>query len=114
MTLCEIVPLSLQFDHAERIPTLPFCGLETAIAWELPVAQLKICGAVKDCPSTVMLRPGGLVVTVACALKLAVTERGALILTDCGFVDPVISPVKFANWKPVLADAVTWTDIPLA
>src|SRR6266478_6501758 len=97
MTLCEIAPASLQFDQAYCVPAAPFCGLGTVTGWLDPCAQKKICGVVNGCPSTVKASPDGFVVTIVCTLKLAVTERGAPITTDCGLVAPDKSPVKFEN-----------------
>ena len=46
------------------------------------------------------------------AAKLAVTEAGAFIVTVCGFVDPVSTPVNPVNAYPVAGVAVTATAAP--
>ena len=45
--------------------------------------------------------------------KLAVTLRGALIVTDTGFALPVASPLQEVNCWPPLGEAVNSTVLPL-
>src|SRR5579864_2245453 len=106
---------SLQLKKVYCVPVAPAWGEVTLMLWVLPGTQLKLCGAVKVVPSTTIARPDGLVATVmdAVALKLAVTLRGALMVTDWGLVVPIRSPVQLANWKPAFAVAVNCTTWPL-
>ncbi len=55
------------------------------------------------------LRPAGDAVTAGRPAKFAVTVRAALLVTDCGFVVPLTSPLQLANRYPVADLAVSWT-----
>ena len=61
------------------------------------------------------LNPLGLVVTVigATALKLAVTLIGPLMVTDPGLDPAGAAPVQLEKTKPLAAEAVSCTDVPL-
>jgi hypothetical protein len=63
----------------------------------------------------VNVRPAGLVVMVmpVVAEKLAVTLRGADMVTPCGLVLPDRSPLQFAKTYPLDAEAVSCTGVPL-
>jgi hypothetical protein len=42
-----------------------------------------------------------------------VTLSGALIVTVCGVAVPLSAPLKPVNEYPLLAVALTWTEVPL-
>ena len=65
-------------------------------------------------PSTMMLKPGGDVVTPMepVGVKLAVTALGALIVIDCGFDVPERSPVNPVNTYEAFGVALTCTVVP--
>ena len=71
--------------------------------WDEPGAHWKTRGAVYAVPSTLMDSPGGLVVIViGCGVlvKLALTLRGALMVSDTGFTEPAASPDQEENCCP--------------
>ena len=63
-TVCEIAPPSLQLLHTYWIPVPLLWGDVVAIVWLEPGAHEKIWVAVYVVPSTLKLRPEGLVCTV--------------------------------------------------
>ena len=92
-------PASLQLAKTYRVPPPP-CEEVVAMVCALPVVQLKVCGAVYATPSTVKLRPAGLVATVTppSTVKVAVTLRAADAESVCGLVAPARSPLQPLNW----------------
>src|SRR5436305_1552125 len=95
VTVWESAPLSDQLAKTYLLLDGPGCGDVVVMEWLLPIIHWNVCGAVSAVPSTMIFRPAGAVVTVilASALKFTVAERAAVIDMDCGFVEPVRSPV---------------------
>ena len=88
----------------------------TAIVWLLPAVHWNVWGAVAELPSTVMLNPGGFVVIVipcGALVKVAVTVRAALMVTETGFVVPDTAPLQPENRLLLLGVAVSCTDVAL-
>ena len=82
----------------------------------VPGVHWKVWGELRAAPSTKITRPGGLVVMVipcAEAEKLAVTERGADIVTKAGLLEPEIAPDQEENCWPEEGEAVNCTVVPL-
>jgi hypothetical protein len=77
---------------------------------------LRLCGAAAAVPSTTSERPAGLVVIVmgvtATSVKFAVADLAALMVTGCGLVLPLTSPLQLVNWYPDAGMAVNWTTAP--
>ena len=84
---------------------------EATVAGEVAVAV----AVTATIPETGLL--SGLTATVGrppVAWKLAVTECGADIVMFCGFADVLKSPVQLRKALPPLAEAVSWTEVPLS
>ena len=85
------------------------------VCW-LPGVHWNVCGAVTVTPSTMTCNPDGTVVTVipwGAAVKLAVTFRAALIVTETGFAVPLALPLQEENCWPEAGNAVNCTPVPL-
>src|SRR5512140_1107943 len=95
---CACAPASLQLANTVRVLLLP-CGEDVEMVCCEPGAHWKVCGAVKVFPSTTICNPAGFVATVMAAgtLKFAVTDLGAFMVTVCGVVAPLRSPVNPPN-----------------
>ena len=108
VTLCVCAPPSLQLANTYRVPAVPW-GDATFTVWLLPEVHWVVYGAICNTPSTMICKPDGtVVIVIPCGadVKLAVTLRGELIVTDTGFVPPVASPLQEVNCWPPLGEAV--------
>jgi len=60
-TVCEIAPLSLHLVHVYWMPGAPLCGEVVAMVWLEPDPQENVCVVLYVVPSTVNVRPAGVV-----------------------------------------------------
>src|SRR5690348_13979759 len=88
-------PLSDQLPNTYCVPAAPAC-VAAAIVCVVPGVHCKAHGAVQFVPSTASVKPEGAlaIVTAVGAVKAAVTEAAALIVTFCGVVVPVKAPLN--------------------
>jgi hypothetical protein len=63
-TVWEIVPPSLQLLHTYCVPVAPLCGVVVLMVWLEPGVHVRVCAELYAVPSTVNVRPDGLVCTV--------------------------------------------------